>query len=91
MPEPDIGVDYFIVIIGEDNKEQVLEIVKELRKKYTVDYDLAARNIKNQMNYADFIKAKKVIFVGEEEIKSGMLTVKDMKTGKQTKVSLDIL
>ena len=65
--------------------------MKKLREKYSVDYDLAGRNIKNQMNYADSAKAKKVVFVGGEEVKSGMLTVKDMKTGKQSKVSLDIL
>ena len=63
----------------------------KLRKKYSVDYDLSNRNIKNQMNYADSINAKKVIFIGEEEIKSGMLTVKDMKTRQQSKVSIDIL
>jgi histidyl-tRNA synthetase len=38
-----------------------------------------------------FIKSKKVIFIGEDEIKEGMLTVKDMKTGKQSKISIDIL
>ena len=43
------------------------------------------------MNYADAIKAKKVIFIGEQEIKEEILTVKDMKTGKQSKISLDIL
>ncbi|MBR9691398.1 histidine--tRNA ligase [Candidatus Woesearchaeota archaeon] len=91
VPEPGIGVEYFVVIIGEEVREKALEIVKDLRKKYSVDYDLAGRNIKNQMNYADSVKAKKVIFIGGEEIESGMLTVKDMKTGKQSKVSIDIL
>jgi len=90
LPKPDIGVDYFVVMIG-DVKEKALEIIKQLRKKYSVDYDLQGRNIKNQMNYADSIKAKKVIFIGEDEIKSGMLTVKDMKTREQSKINLDIL
>jgi len=91
LPKPDIGVDYFVVIIGDENKEKALEIIKRLRKKYSVDYDLQGRNIKNQMNYADSIDAKKVIFIGEEEIKSGMLTVKDMKTRQQSKISIEIL
>jgi len=91
LPKPDISVDYFIVIIGEENKQEALKIINKLRKKYSVDYDLQGRNIKNQMNYADSINAKKVIFIGENEIKSGMLTVKDMKTRQQSKVSIDIL
>jgi len=91
LPKPDTGVDYFVVIIGEENREKALEIVSKLRKKNSVDYDLAGRNIKNQMNHAASIKAKKVIFIGSDEVKSGMLTVKEMDTGKQSKVSLDIL
>jgi histidyl-tRNA synthetase len=43
------------------------------------------------MSYASSVGAKKVVFIGEDEIKSGMLTVKDMKTGKQDKISIDIL
>jgi len=90
LPEPDIGVDYFVVIIG-DVENKALEIIRELRKKYSVEYDLSGRNIKNQLDYANSINAKKVIFIGEDEIKSGMLTVKDMKTGKQSKFSVEIL
>jgi histidyl-tRNA synthetase len=90
MPKPDIGVDYFVVIIGDKVKDKALEIIKQLRNKYSVDYDLSGRNIKNQMSYAASIKAKKVIFIGEDEIKTGMLSVKEMKTGKQSKVNLDI-
>ncbi|MBW2996522.1 histidine--tRNA ligase [Candidatus Woesearchaeota archaeon] len=90
VPDPGLGVDYFAVIIG-DVKEEAIKIIKNLRKKYSVDYDLSARNIKNQMSYASSMNAKKVVFIGEDEIKSGMLTVKDMKTGKQDKISIDIL
>ncbi|MEE9525929.1 MAG: histidine--tRNA ligase [Candidatus Woesearchaeota archaeon] len=91
VPDAGLGPDYFVVIIGEEVKEEAIKIIKNLRKKYSVDYDLSGRNIKNQMNYADSVKAKKVIFVGAEEIESGMLSVKDMKTGKQDKVNIDIL
>ena len=91
LPEPDIGVDYFVVIIGDKTKEKALAIVKRLRERYLVDYDTSGRSIKNQMKYADSINAKKAIFIGEEEIKSGKLTVKDMKTGNEQKIALDQL
>jgi len=91
IPDPGLGVDYFVVVIGDENKAKALDIVDNLRKKYKVDYDLSSRNIKNQLDYANSVKAKKVIFFGEEEAKSGMLTIKEMDSGKQSKVSLDLL
>ena len=47
-----------------------------------------ARNLGNQFKYANKIKAKKVIVIGENELKSGKLTVKDMDSGKEEKVEL---
>ena len=39
------------------------------------------------MNYANNKGVQFVIMVGEDEIKSGKLTVKDMKSGEQSKWS----
>jgi histidyl-tRNA synthetase len=43
--------------------------------------------MKKQMSYADANKIPYVVLVGEEEIKSGLLTVKNMKTGEQEKMN----
>ena len=91
LPKPKTNPDYFVIIIGQENKKKSLEIISKLRKKFRVDYDLNERNIKKQMNYADSIKAAKVIFIGETELKEEMLTIKDMKTGAQEKVGIDLL
>lgn len=90
LPKPDTGVDYFIVIIG-NAREKAFEIIKELRKKYSIDYDLSGRNMRNQLDYANSTKARSVIFIGEDELKSGLLTVKDMATGKEKKISAEFL
>ena len=87
LPQPDIGPDYFVVIIG-DVKEKALQIIKNLRKKYSVDYDLTERSITKQLDYANKIGAQKAIFIGEKELKANKLTIKDMKSGKESKVSL---
>jgi len=90
VPKSGIGVDYFVVIIGKgDLKKKALSIVDKLRKKYSVDYDLSGRNIRGQLDYANKINAKKVVFIGEKEIWSGKLTVKNMKTGKESKVKIE--
>ncbi|MBS1682809.1 MAG: histidine--tRNA ligase [Bacteroidetes bacterium] len=45
--------------------------------------------IKKQMEYADRKKIPFVVVVGPEEVQSGLLTVKNMETGNQSKLSLD--
>jgi histidyl-tRNA synthetase len=42
--------------------------------------------LKKKLDYADKLKIPYVIFVGEDEIKEGKWTVKNMKTGEQNKV-----
>ncbi|MBD3248875.1 histidine--tRNA ligase [Candidatus Woesearchaeota archaeon] len=90
LPAADIAPDYFVVMIG-DTKEKSLEIIKQLRKRYKVEYDLNERNVGNQMKYANSLNAKKVIFIGGDELKAGLFSVKDMKSGKEEKLSLDLL
>ena len=45
------------------------------------------KKFKSKMNYADKIGVPYVIFVGEDEISEKLLSVKDMKTGEQLKLS----
>ena len=40
-----------------------------------------------QMNYANDKGVKYVVMVGEDEMKSGILTLKDMNSGVQDKLS----
>ncbi|MBI2129990.1 histidine--tRNA ligase [Candidatus Woesearchaeota archaeon] len=91
MPKIDPGPDYFVAILNDDVREDALKIVDKLRKKYSVDYDLSRRNLGNQLKYANSIKAKKLIVIGEDEIRKKEVRVKDMKTGKEEIVSLDKL
>ena len=39
------------------------------------------------MNYADKLSIPYVIFLGEDEIASGVVACKDMQTGEQTKLN----
>ena len=87
MPTIELNPDYYIVVIG-NVKQKAMELASKLRKKYKVDIDLSGRNVSNQFKYANTIKAKKVIVIGEDELKSGKFTVKDMKTGKEEKLAL---
>ena len=48
------------------------------------------KKFKAKMNYADKIGVPYVIFLGEEEIQSGVATCKDMVTGEQTKLDFSL-
>lgn len=88
LPKKDISPDFFVANIDEKTAAAAREIAMKLRAKYSVETDLMQRKLGKQLDYANSISAKKVIFVGEEEVKTGLLKIKDMKTGKEEKLSL---
>ena len=47
------------------------------------------KKFKAKMNYADKTKIPYVLFLGEDEVSSGVVTCKDMVTGEQTKGAPD--
>ena len=46
-----------------------------------------AKKFKQKMNYADKLGVPFVLFLGEEEINAGVVTLKNMKSGEQEKLS----
>lgn len=49
----------------------------------------SSAKLKKQLNYADDKKIPYVILIGSEEMESGMLSLKNMKSGDQQKLSID--
>lgn len=47
------------------------------------------KKFKAKMNYADKIGVPFVVFLGEDEIREGVVACKDMKSGEQTKLGFD--
>ena len=88
LPEKDGSVDFYIAPLSKNEMAESIKIASVLRKKYSVEIDVMARNLGNQFKYANKINAKKVIVIGEDELKSGKLTVKDMESGTEEKISL---
>ncbi len=48
-----------------------------------------AVKLKKQMNYANAKGIRYVIMIGEDEVKSGLISVKDMQSGEQQKLTVD--
>jgi len=82
--------DLFIANIGENALKNAEKIANKLRKNNkSVQIDLNGRSVKAQMKYADKIGAKYSIVLGDDEVNSGVATMKNMETGESKEVKLD--
>jgi histidyl-tRNA synthetase len=90
---PDAFVsDLFIIPLGENAKLQALTIATELRAKgKRVEIAFGDRALKGAMKGADKSGAMHVIVLGESEISSGTVELKEMKSGSETSVKIDSL
>ena len=83
--------DLYIVSAGKIENLKAIEISQELRKKgFVVETDLMERSFGAQMKYADKINAKNLIVIGENELNSNEIKVKNMKTGEEISSILNI-
>ena len=75
--------DILIISMTEDFK-YVTKVANKLRnegKKVQIYYE--NKKIKNQFKYADKLKIPYTIVIGDDEVKEGKITIKNMETGEQ--------
>lgn len=90
LPQIDYLLDYFVAPINEKVMQKAQEIAENLRQKYRVDIDLMQRKLTKQIEYAATV-ARKIIIVGEKDLAEAQVTIRDLNTGKEEKVSLNKL
>lgn len=79
----------FIAIADKNYFKDALKIAKNLRSNgIATELDLLGRSLKAQMREADRQKAEYVIVLGENEIKSNRVTIKNMNSGKSEEILL---
>ena len=79
--------DYFVAFVSDEARLYAINLVNALRNSgKSAVIDLCERKLKSQMKLADKVDAKYSIIIGEDEINSNKLTIKDMTTGNQIKV-----
>ncbi len=78
--------DVFIAPVGEAQNPAALGFARELRAQgLRVELGDGSFRVKKSFETADKL-ARKIVLLGEDEVASGTLTVKDFATGEQTKV-----
>ncbi|MFO7615317.1 MAG: histidine--tRNA ligase [Bacteroidales bacterium] len=86
------GSQVLLVNFGEKEEKFCLPLANKLRKAgISAEIYPDAAKLKKQMKYADDKKIPYVVLIGENEMRSGLLTVKEMKTGEQKELTLDQL
>ncbi|MBQ6456310.1 MAG: histidine--tRNA ligase [Mogibacterium sp.] len=84
------GPQIFIAWIGDEAREYSVRLLHELRTKgIRAEMDTRERNLKGQMKYANKLGAQYTVVIGEDEVRSGELTLKNMSDSTQTKVRKD--
>jgi len=82
-------VQIYIVGLGDHTRTTVIKLAQELREQNLItEFDLLRRSLKAQLREANKMNVKYAIIIGEEELESNQLEVKNFSTGNQQKVKL---
>lgn len=82
----------FVAWVGDEALSYSLKLVQSLRKNgISAAMDTKARNLKGQLKYANKLQARYSIVIGEDELKTGELILKNMDTSEQSKMTKDAL
>jgi histidyl-tRNA synthetase len=81
-----------ICVFSKENINDYVKILKKLREaNISCEIYPGESNLKKQMQYANKIGSPAVILYGEDEIKSGKPTLRDLKSGKESNTEIENL
>ena len=84
------SLDVFCINFGEQESRAALRLTLNLRSRgVRADLYPSAAKIGKQFKYADRRAVPYVVLIGDEELKSGQFTVRNMKDGSQQSYALD--
>lgn len=80
-------VDVYFLITNDEGYIKSLDVIKKLRENgYKIEQDLSEKSFRAQLKYADKIKARYVIILGEDEIKNNKCILRNMENGSQKEI-----
>ena len=90
LAEESVGAscDALVLPMTEDLSAAIAAAAALRREGLRVQLYTEKKKFKAKMNYADKIGVPYVVFLGEDEIAEGVLSVKDMHSGEQRKLSV---
>lgn len=89
LPSP-YAPTLFLIPIGEEARDACFSLLHDLRQNgISAQMDYSGKKVNKLMQYADQMKASYVTVVGENELKSGTIELKDMGSGTSRKLPLE--
>lgn len=89
FPEPK-KCDVYLVSMGEEAGLKAAALAEQLREEgLSAQFDTVGRGLKAQMKYADKIGAAYTVVLGDAELESRRVNLKNMRDGTQTGLGLD--
>ena len=86
--QPDL---YLGNIEGGENEDFILNLAQKLRLNgIKVETNLLNKKVKYQIKYADKINAKYFVVIGNEEIESKIISIKNMKKTGNNEIKMDL-
>lgn len=87
-----LGAKVYVAPVNKKVIEEAIKIAQKLRaENIPTIVDMMGRKLGKQFEFADKKGILKVVVVGERELAEEAVTVRDMKSGEQTKIKLDEL
>ena len=84
------NLDLFIVTIGEKANNYAIKLLREIRNAgFRAEKDIMERSTKAQFKYSDKKNAKYTITIGDTEVESNTVKIKNMATGTEEEVKID--
>ncbi len=85
-------VDYFLVVIGQEQRSHALGIATRLRAQgRSVAYPLRDQSVRKQFKAAENEGARTVLVLGPDEAAEGIVVARDMATGQERRIAPDAL
>ena len=79
-----------LIVPMTENMERPIELARELRKlAVNVEVYLNDKKLKAKMKYADKLRIPYVLVIGDDEISSNQVKVKNMESGEEVQVNLE--
>ena len=91
IPIPPV-LEVFIAYLGEKARDEAIKLTASLRKEgISVISATGGKSLKAQLRQANTLGARYAVIIGEEEVKAGTVTLRDMADARQETVALSEL
>lgn len=91
LPSPPSSL-LFLIPMGKNAENECFKLLCSLRaERLPVEMDFSGKKLKAALRFADAIHARYVAIIGDDELTSGTVELKEMQSGKSEKIALNFL